>query len=270
MSTRASVRYRNAPVWEVGLTVMTNPGVMQEYDIKGLHSLFEADFPHVEQQPPLEYLMPAGAANNAFSLGLPYKRWWFVSDDQEQVLQFQPNMIALNWRRRDAKPIGDNPYPGFSVMFARFASILDEVRSWNSQQDRSMPEPVSCELLYDNMIVQPAQNTKSVKLSNIIAELNPSYNGPGKYNWRNSWFEKLEDDKNPDESSLAVDIVAAAIMIDGEELPRPVIKLQFTSRSIARDWDNVHRFFDVAHRRTTERLISIVTESARQTWELEQ
>jgi len=103
----------------------------------------------VQVQPPYSIPpeFPQLSATPAFPLALQQQyqysaRYWFTSDDSTEVIQVQPDYIALNWRRR-----GSAEYPGHDLMREKFLNILALI---DSRLDQRI-NPVSVELTYVNI-----------------------------------------------------------------------------------------------------------------------
>jgi uncharacterized protein (TIGR04255 family) len=51
----------------------------------------------------------------------PDPRYWLISEDDTEVIQVQPDFIALNWRRRDLAQLG---YPGYDTLRPKFVDLI--------------------------------------------------------------------------------------------------------------------------------------------------
>lgn len=120
--------FANPPLDEVVLGVQFAPvPAYSAVDARDVWELFRAEFPKVQELP---LLMPQfetfGGANLQasfqFQLGAPPvgSRLWFLTNDENHLLQFQPDRFVTNWRKR---PI-PQPYPRFEAIAEAFASNL--------------------------------------------------------------------------------------------------------------------------------------------------
>lgn len=121
--------FANPPLDEVVLGVQFAP--VPDYaavHARDVWELFRAEFPKVQEQP---LLMPQfetfGGANLQasfqFQVGAPPvgSRLWFLTNDENHLLQFQPDRFVTNWRKR---PI-PQPYPRFEAIAEAFESYLN-------------------------------------------------------------------------------------------------------------------------------------------------
>lgn len=85
--------------------------------------LFKAEFPKVQELPLLETQFETFGGTNVqpsfqFHVGAPPvgSRLWFVSDDDNHLLQFQPDRFLTNWRKHP----NPQPYPRFEGIAEAF------------------------------------------------------------------------------------------------------------------------------------------------------
>ncbi|MFZ1415883.1 MAG: TIGR04255 family protein [Defluviicoccus sp.] len=121
--------FANPPLDEVVLGVQFAPvPAYTAVNARDVRELFRAGFPKVQEQP---LLMPQfetfGGANLQasfpFQIGGPPagSRLWFLSNDENHLLQFQPDRFLSNWRKR---PI-PQPYPRFESIAEAFENNLN-------------------------------------------------------------------------------------------------------------------------------------------------
>jgi uncharacterized protein (TIGR04255 family) len=74
-------------------------------------------YPRVESHPPL--MPPLDAASNLIQVDLtsvpPIPRSFFIDSSDSWLVQFQPDRLLHNWRKR-----GDEQYPRFEAVYSRF------------------------------------------------------------------------------------------------------------------------------------------------------
>lgn len=142
-----TVRFHRPPINELVIATYFNPPLfmLRSEHIGLFWSKIRKEFPAVEQQ------APVGGAEALQSLSgefFPMPRFWFVSEDQINLIQLQKNAFMLNWRRRDAD------YPHFAEnlkpAFDKYYRIFEEV----AREDAGATEinVDLCELTYINMI----------------------------------------------------------------------------------------------------------------------
>lgn len=112
------------PVTEVALGVQFNTLPVRAIDLGPLRQRWFADYPIVQEQPPLEPAMEDGPrAMPVIVFGpAPMMRHWFMSEDQTHLLQVQQDRLILNWRRMS----DDAEYPRYPVLRAVLEHRLAE------------------------------------------------------------------------------------------------------------------------------------------------
>lgn len=140
-----SKTFRSPPINEVVISTYFNPPLT---DLRNEHiGLFwgtiRNEFPIVQQHPPV------GIDLDVASDGLfPMPRYWFVSQNEVNLIQIQKNAFIYNWRRRSI----DDIYPGYHVVikptFDKYFGFFSEfVRN---EVNGSEPKVDLCELSYIN------------------------------------------------------------------------------------------------------------------------
>ena len=103
---------------------------------KGVWDLFRADFPKVQEHSVLEPQFETFGGTNQqaglqFIVGEPPagSRLWFVSEDENHLVQFQPDRFITNWRRQP----NTQPYPHFDglskLMEAQLRRLAEHLES---------------------------------------------------------------------------------------------------------------------------------------------
>lgn len=107
------------------------PGYMSVHSMK-VWELFKAEFPNLRELPVLEPQFETFGGINAqagprIQVGdLPVgSRLWFLSDDENHLIQFQPDRFITNWRR---KP-NTRPYPRFEGLAKDFETNIRKLAS---------------------------------------------------------------------------------------------------------------------------------------------
>lgn len=117
---------------------------------------FLTEYPNVEEQPAVSPVFE--------TFGAPYAapdvpqfqimmrpdtlRYWFVSKDESQLLQVQPDRVIHNWRRR--RP--EDAYPRYEQVRARFENEIEKVQAFFGEQGWGDIRANQCEVIYINMI----------------------------------------------------------------------------------------------------------------------
>ncbi len=141
------VRFHNPPINELVIATYFNPPLftLRNEHIGLFWSRIRDEFPAVEQQ------APVGGAEAFEHIGgefFPMPRFWFVAEDNVNLIQLQKNAFMLNWRRRDAQypHFAENLKPVFDKYFRVFE---DFAREDAGVQDIKID---LCELTYINTI----------------------------------------------------------------------------------------------------------------------
>jgi uncharacterized protein (TIGR04255 family) len=143
------------PLTEVVLGVQFDPPAGYQQIMAGeVWRLFSADFPQVQELPPLPPTFETfGPQASPFSfgpvIGLIHNRFWFTSEAGDEIIQFQNDRLLHNWRK-----VGDNSseYPRFEKVITKF---FNEARSLESYFQSLIPQRLrvrQCELSYVNHI----------------------------------------------------------------------------------------------------------------------
>lgn len=149
--------YRNPPLDEVVLGVQFAPARgYQQIRAGEVWNLYKADFPVVEEHPPVpptfETFGISGVPptlNVGVVVGPQHDRFWFLSSEKSQLIQFQEDRLLHNWRK-----VGDrtNEYPRFETMILSFEN---ELRCLEAYFNELAPQKLTCnqaEISYVNQI----------------------------------------------------------------------------------------------------------------------
>ncbi|OSQ44941.1 TIGR04255 family protein [Marivita geojedonensis] len=113
----------------IGVQFAPIPGYASVHSMK-VWDLFMEEFPTVQEFPVLEPQFETFGGVNAqagprIQVGaLPVgSRLWFLSDDGNHLIQFQPDRFITNWRREP----NTKPYPRFEGLSEAFASNIRKI-----------------------------------------------------------------------------------------------------------------------------------------------
>lgn len=148
--------FTNPPLDEVVLGVQFSHILgFSSVDAGGVWRLFKRDFPKVVEQPMLDPQFETfGGANlqpsfqfqvGPASLG---SRLWFLSEEENSLLQFQPDRFLSNWRK------GGNlrPYPRFEQISASFENGLKKLQTYSMREHSFTIDVNQAEVSYINII----------------------------------------------------------------------------------------------------------------------
>ncbi len=148
------------PLNEVVLGVQFDPPRgYQQIRAYEVWQLFRDRFPNVEEQAPLapSFEMFGLPARPQFGIemltGAPQLRFWFLSKQKDELIQFQSDRLLHNWRK-----VGDmtNDYPRFERMVEKFETELNELFPVLNSPSATSHNITQCEISYINHIfVEP-------------------------------------------------------------------------------------------------------------------
>lgn len=127
-------------------------------------------FPALQKQPPLppasEAFESSGEAEPAIELLMapPAPRYWFVSEDENRLVQLQPNRFFLNWRKRQP----EDEYPRYDVLREEFRAHLGDLLDALPEDRRPTAIPTWCELTYINHVDAAAKRKGHRPLADIL------------------------------------------------------------------------------------------------------
>lgn len=149
--------YENPPLSEVvlGVQFVPPPGYQQIYS-RDVWELFKNDFPKVKE---VEALPPSfetfglpkiKRSDIKLLTGATHDRFWFLSEDETELIQFQQDRLLHNWRKLKD---GSNPYPRFEKILPKFESELLKLEEYYLSNFTFMGLEINqCELTYVNHI----------------------------------------------------------------------------------------------------------------------
>ncbi len=166
--------FENPPINEVVIGIQFAP--VQGY--KQIHagevwSLYKRDFPLVQEQPAIApsfetFGFTSPPIGFGFMSGATHDRFWFLKEDQRQIIQFQPDKFLHNWRKVG---IEEGKYPRFENIISNFSAELKTLESYFQKNFSAQPISVNqCEVSYINFIYQ--SEIGELPLQSIFSFLN--------------------------------------------------------------------------------------------------
>lgn len=152
--------FKNPPLNEVVLGIQfSQPKAYQQIFALKVWELFMDDYPKVQEQPPLQpnfevFGLPSqGTVISHLNFGIDgllHNRYWFLTKNGDELIQFQQDRLLHNWRK-----IGNqtNQYPRFESMIERFESEINKFQKYiNSFEVQEELQINQCEISYINHI----------------------------------------------------------------------------------------------------------------------
>jgi uncharacterized protein (TIGR04255 family) len=155
MADANSPSFTNPPLDEVilGVQFAPAPGFNSTFHAN-VYSLFQREFPVVDEHPPLAPQIEAFGGNPSpgFQINfgtVPTKsRLWFISDDNGHLIQFQDDRLLFNWQNRAAS----KPYPRHERMSEIFGQKLKTLSDFYGEVFGSSISITQAEVAYVNII----------------------------------------------------------------------------------------------------------------------
>lgn len=256
--------YHNPPIDEVAIGVQFAPinGLTEPYF--GLFwSAIRELYPRVESKPrvegPIENLFEAPSPVPQFQFVPPTGRTWYISEDDESLVQLQNNRFVQNWRRRN------NDYPHFEAVRDRFWSSFRSFRDLLAKEDLSSPNVQQLELTYINWIPNiPAiqllriGQASVMKVEDIDAE-------PEAQDWSARYMVRSEG--NPS-ARLYVGCHGAVRVSSPNPGQGTQLTLVYRAPALAgMDDDELKRHLDKGRRAIVTSFTALTTEAAHKSWQ---
>lgn len=163
--------YSNPPLNEVVLSVQFNPvpgyQQIQSYEV---WSLFKKRFPLVRDMQPIApsfetFGLPQPQQLNIdLVTGPSHDRFWFMSEGEEEIIQFQNDRLIHNWRKVGEKT---NEYPRYEKMISSFSTELRKLEVFFKKKYKQGIEINQCELSYINHIYTSEDTPSSDKYNSF-------------------------------------------------------------------------------------------------------
>lgn len=148
--------YSNPPLDEVVLGVQfASVAGFASVHTKAVWDLFRDEFPSVEEHPIIMAQFETFGGINVqagpqlyFGAPNPGSRLWFVSRDQNHLIQFQPDRFITNWRREP----NSRPYPRFEGLAETFKESVKKLGDHLESDFQYFMEINQAEVAYINVI----------------------------------------------------------------------------------------------------------------------
>ncbi|HTV41571.1 MAG TPA: TIGR04255 family protein [Candidatus Sulfotelmatobacter sp.] len=184
--------YENPPVNEVICGIMFKPiTALLAPHLGLLWNKFRTEYPTCREAEPLIPVVESfdGEETGQVDLSVPFlPRMWFVSKDENAVIQVQRDRILHNWR----KVRTTDSYPRYSVVKERFTKQCSDFATFLAENELGTIQPLQFEMTYLNHI--PAES--GWHTVGDIGKIFPDFNWrsgdrflarPEKVNWRTSF-----------------------------------------------------------------------------------
>lgn len=262
--------FKKPPVTEVALSVQFRPirQLRTQHIIERLWPLFkEKDFTKIEDKPPLTWAFeifddaippPTMEISNL----PPVPRYWFLNDDETQLVQIQQDRFAHNWRRHSF----DTPYPQYSPIRENFERDYNLLKRFIVEVNLGEIVSDLCEITYVNTI--PFENDwMSIEdIHKIICILKQGYTEPflpdmEDINLRVKY--RIEDDNKQPIGRFYISVDQG---YSKENTRCLFLKLTARGKPIGDDLKGVLSFLDIGHEWIVKGFTSITTDKMHTYW----
>lgn len=232
--------FERPPVDEVVLSIQFGDVALRNVDIGLLwDGCFRDEYPTVEEQAPIPPIFETFGSLQPVpppSLQLmPFDqmaRFWFVSENQNELVQVQRDRLIHNWRVR--RP--EDQYPHYEALRSRFESEILKFQSFIHESKLGSIEVNQCEVSYINIIgpLNP-DGDPTIDIEKIFTVWREAYSD--KYLKRsersrfNASFLMRDSPESPPDGRLHIAIVPSIRMQDAV----PVLRVTLTARGKPRD-----------------------------------
>lgn len=218
---------------------------------------FRSEYPKVEHAAPLTTAdtMVIDAAT-----GAPLPRIWFINEADDELIQFQPDRLYFNWRRRQRE------YPRFEAILPKFKAAKEAFDSMLADLNEKPLAPLEQEITYIDHIPQGEGWQTLDDLPKILPMFQVGLQkfqrlpNPNNLAWRMR-FELPDAAGN-----LDVQVSRAQRKKD----QHPIISLQFGARgkSTSADWETTEKWFWQAHDRIVDAFLELTSQDIQlKVWE---
>ena len=148
--------FGSPPLDEVVVGVQfASPKHYSSVHAKDVWGLFKETYPKIQEHPPLEPSFETFGGSSAqpslkFKFGPAplHSRLWFISEQENHLIQFQNDRFLLNWRKRSK----DQDYPRFESIAESFNNHLDLLQGYFQASLGSQLDINQAEVSYINTV----------------------------------------------------------------------------------------------------------------------
>jgi uncharacterized protein (TIGR04255 family) len=259
--------FKNPPVIEVSVGYLFS-GLQNYTSLRAasFHTDLKDEYPIVEEHPPLGPTfetfgsVDAGSAQIRFELmeGAVRPRFFFVSQDQAELVQLQGDRIHYNWR----KTTSEAGYPRFPQIRERFIRAWSKLQSWAQKEELGQPSVTQCEVVYVNRIPLLDSGDKPCGLSSIFHWLTglPGITEDGAFQYR----QRLNDEAGQPVARLICSLNYGTGS-DGKREAR--LMLTVRGRPLEADEDAFAKFLEEGRKIIVRTFAILTSNEAHKIWE---
>ena len=262
-------RFSKPPVSEVALGVQFPP-ILNPVHLGLYYQEVKSRFPKMQVHPPIptvfETFGPSGSSLPfgfpAFPVAAVSPRMWFMSDDENLLIQLQSDRLLFNWRGG----IQGAPYPHFDAVQSEFMSAFDKLAALVESQEMSI-EVNQCEVVYINPILASNTNVSFSDPQKAFrvwsAEVGPEWQEPLENLAFNARYLLNDEAGNPF-GRLTVTLASGLATNESN-----VFQLELTARGLPQGVgrEGIAAFHNRGHRTIVRCFAAITTPEMHKLWE---
>ena len=259
--------YDSPPVVETSLGVQFEGlGDFATLQVASLKAKFARHYPRLEEVDPLppsfETFGHRSSAINAPQFELittpPQPRFFFVNEADDELVQFQKDRLAFNWRRR-----GELPYPRYEQIRERFRSAYETMCEWADEEGLGLPKPNQSEAIYVNFVPLEDASGRDCGLSHYFPWLGNGLIGmteDGLFQFR----RRLENEAGDPVARLNFQLQYGT---DEESARKARLHLHVRGRPDSNDFESALALVDAGRDIIVRTFAAITSEAAGKIWE---
>jgi uncharacterized protein (TIGR04255 family) len=258
--------FNQPPLDEVAAGMQFLPLSLKTVDVGAYHALLAAEYPNTLDVPALPPTFETFGAVMVppITVGVQgglLPRCWFISANDEHVVQLQSDRLLVNWRMR---PSG-GAYPRFPEVRRRFVAATEALQHLCRERTSLTVVPNQCELTYFNKVPLPAGaewGDFDRLLSGLKIAKGPEWARPFS-DGRVALRSELRDEHDEPFARLQIDCTPAQI-----DLSQKVwtLNISVRGRPLRPEFEDVLNFLDRAHREIVTCFAAITTKDMHLLW----
>ena len=263
--------YVSPPITEVAFGIQFEP----LEDVLAVHLAllwqeFRKDYPRVQEHPPLDpaferFDQKAGSKGPSVQLigAMPVPRFWFLTEDEAQLIQVQQDRLVFNWRKRE----GTAEYPRYEHVRSEFREGLNTLEEFLRREDLGTLTPNQCELTYVNLIEPGAEWERHGQIGEVIPTVKARFSDQFLQEAESLNFNMTFRIPGKDGPIGRLHIQGGAGFL--KEGLKPVIRLRLVARGAPEDpsLKSSFDFLDLAHEWIVRGFTSITSPQMHRIWE---
>lgn len=255
--------FRKPPLTEVVLGIQFTPALGYQQIMAGeVWALFRKEFPHAQELPALAPTFETFGLPFAQQLSIDiaspaHDRFWFLSENKDELIQFQNDRLLHNWRKFENR---QSVYPRFEAIFKKFGAEMKALETYFSELQPQRLNITQCEVSYINNI--PLNEEKCSSSNDWLRFLIFESLQPDEFTFK--FRRAITDSTGSRRGRLYCD---AAVAYDSNE--QKLIVLTLTARGIPKDpnIDAALEFLVQGRQMVVNLFAEVTTESAHRAWE---